>query len=157
MLDRAAFLLEIVSYLVFKWLLRPLLLFLFALPKFLSDVVRPAIEFVVFKLAFIFLGDLEGRQSKSIMNASEDNDDFRLKVRQVSQSEEKTDAIVRRIDSSVHRLKSTLMGEWQKEEGDELLEKERVKRRADRFEEQISKMEAELHEKFVEIEKLLAV
>jgi len=156
-LDRAQFLLEIVSFGVFKYLVRPILIFLFFLPKFLSDIVRPAIEFVVFKIAFIFLGDVEGRQSKSIMNASEDNDDFRLKVRQVSQSEEKTDAIVRRIDSSVHRLKNTLMGEWQKEEGDELLEKERVKKRADRFEKQIEKMEEQLQSKFNAIEQLLAM
>lgn len=154
-LDRAQYMLEIVSFAVFKYLLvRYIFLFLCFLPKFLTDVVRPVIEMLVLKAASLVLGDLDTK-SKSIMNTSEDNDDFRLKVRQVSQSEEKQETIVRRIDTSVTRLKRTLMGDWMKQEGDELLEEERQKKRKDAFEDQIEKMEAELHRKFAAIEQLL--
>merc|ERR1712129_584704 len=152
-LDRLMYILEIVSYGVFWWTLRWGMMIALCIPAGIVKVVIPSMKWVVGKVVGLLSGDKSSdRASKSIMNTSEENDDYRLKVRQVSKSEEKQEEKIRRIDTSVDRLKETLLGEW---DNDENFEEEMEERRQERFEEQIQKMETDLAKKFAKIESLL--
>jgi len=152
-LDRAMYILEIVSYGVFWWAMRWVMMIVLMIPAGIVKVVIPSMKWVVSKVVGLLSGDkASDRASKSIMNTSEENDDYRLKVRQVSKSEEKQEEKIRRIDTSVDRLKETLLGEW---DNDDNFEQEMEERRQERFEEQIQKMETDLAKKFAKIESLL--
>merc|ERR1712087_843916 len=123
-------------------------------------VVIPSLRWLMNKAVALLKGDVKAktstsRASKSIMNTSEDNDDYRLKVRQVSKSEEKQDAVIRRIDTSVDRLKETLLGDWNDDENNTAAEEEAKQRRHEHFEQHIKKMENDLAKKFAKIESLL--
>merc|ERR1712176_1020807 len=104
----------------------------------------------------LFSGNSSERATKSIMNTSEENDDYRSKVRQVSKSEEKLDAVVRRIDKSVKHLENTLLGDFiEEDDGDDEMDEDLHNLRSDEFEDQIKKMKKELDVKFNKIENML--
>eukprot|EP00486_Rosalina_sp_Unknown_P016651 CAMPEP_0201597008 /NCGR_PEP_ID=MMETSP0190_2-20130828/193586_1 /ASSEMBLY_ACC=CAM_ASM_000263 /TAXON_ID=37353 /ORGANISM="Rosalina sp." /LENGTH=217 /DNA_ID=CAMNT_0048057715 /DNA_START=1263 /DNA_END=1916 /DNA_ORIENTATION=+ len=148
-INRMMYILEIVSYLVFWMTLRWVLLLALFLPAFIVKVIKWAIK----KFAQTLSRGSSERATKSIMNTSEENDDYRAKVRQVSKQEENMDAVVKRIDISVDRLEKTLIGN-ENDEDDGLLE-EIHHLRSDEFDEEIKKMKKELNEKFDKIQKLL--
>merc|ERR1712048_47213 len=138
-LNRLMFILEIVSYGVFWLSLRWIVMIVLLVPalavKFAKWIVR--------KLVDTLSGNSSERATKSIMNTSEENDDYRGKVRQVSKSEEKLDAVVRRIDKSVKHLENTLLADFIDEEEDDMEEDLHVLR-SDEFDHQIRKMKKEL-------------
>jgi len=151
-LNRLMFILEIVSYGVFWLTLRWIVMIVLLVPalavKFAKWMVRKFVD--------TLSGNSSERATKSIMNTSEENDDYRSKVRQVSKSEEKLDAVVRRIDKSVKHLENTLLGDFI-DEGDEDddMDEDLHNLRSDEFEDQIKKMKKELDVKFNKIENML--
>merc|ERR1712173_137813 len=122
------------------------------IPAFIVKVIK----WIIKKFTQTLTGKSSERATKSIMNTSEENDDYRAKVRQVSKSEEKLDSVVRRIDKSVKHLENTLLGDFI-DEGDEDddMDEDLHNLRSDEFEEQIKKMKKELDAKFNKIENML--
>ena len=150
-MNRMMFILEIVSYWVFcvtlRWVLM-LILFIPACCQMIFKWIKKRVGSAVSG------GKTDQRKTKSRMNMSEENDDYRSKVRQVSKQEEKMDAVVRRIDASVDRLEKTLLGdlidddEFEDEIPDHNL-------RSDEFKIAVDKMKSEIDKKISIIERLL--
>merc|ERR1712130_100588 len=109
-------------------------------------------KWMVRKFVDTLSGKSSERTTKSIMNTSEENDDYRAKVRQVSKAEEKLDAVVRRIDQSVNRLENTLLGDFINDDIDDLdddaMEQDIHVLRSDEFDAQIKKIKKDLDRKF---------
>lgn len=144
-INRGMFIMEIVSYIVFLITLRWVILLIICIPAFIVKLIK----WIIKKSAQIITGKSSERATKSIMNTSEENDDYRSKVRVVSKQEEKMEAVVRRIDASVNNLKKQLIPE------EDELDADVHNLRSDEFEAEIRKMREDINKKFSTIEKLL--
>eukprot|EP00485_Elphidium_margaritaceum_P010787 CAMPEP_0202689798 /NCGR_PEP_ID=MMETSP1385-20130828/4982_1 /ASSEMBLY_ACC=CAM_ASM_000861 /TAXON_ID=933848 /ORGANISM="Elphidium margaritaceum" /LENGTH=1408 /DNA_ID=CAMNT_0049344987 /DNA_START=72 /DNA_END=4298 /DNA_ORIENTATION=+ len=147
-IGRALFILEIVSYVVFKYTLRWLFILLIFIPAFIVKLAK----FILRKFTETVTGKSSDRATKSIMKASEENDDYRNKVRGVSKQEERMDAVVRRIDTSVSTLKKTLLGD----DEDQDMDVDAEPLRSDEFDREVKKMKQDILQKFNEINRLLS-
>ena len=141
-INRMMYILEIVSYLVFWMTLRWVLLLVLFMPAFIIKIIK----WILKKFTDTLSGKSSDRATKSIMNTSEENDDYRNKVRQVSKQEESMD-VVKRIDISVDRLETLLVMKMMKK----MIIEEVHHLRSYEFDEEIKKMKKELNEKFDKI------
>lgn len=145
-LNRMMFILEIVSYMVFYLTLRWMALLLLFIPANIVKILK-----WMFKKFFETVGVVDTK-SDSQLNFSEENDDYRAKVRLVSKQEEKMVNIVRRIDVNVKRLEDRLVGSMLEDE--DVKEEDHILR-SDEFNEEVVEMKKELMARFDSIEKLL--
>eukprot|EP01084_Bolivina_argentea_P006952 13123_1 len=97
-LSRTKFVLEIVSFLVFFITLWWIIILIIFIPACIVKIIKFVIKIFTSKLSVFKCCSKDktknNKKTKSIMNTSEQNDDYRAKVRQVSKSEEKLDAVV---------------------------------------------------------------
>ncbi|ETO14202.1 hypothetical protein RFI_23171, partial [Reticulomyxa filosa] len=149
-LNRAKFILEVVSYIAFKLVVWPTLLIVLFMP---ANVARFA-NFL--SLRFATVETEETQKQKFAKFRTEGNDEYRNRVKNASTDEEEMGEVVKRIDNNVQKLETALLGLRPRPDAKDAISSEATGDR-DEFDVRIDKMRAEMNRRFEEINNILAI